>query len=120
MDNTVEEYISSWNGRLRSSLLDMLILKESAYSTDPVYPYSIAKKLQELWGERNAPPLPTVYSVINRMEGKGFIQFSEEIQGGRVQKKILIQPIGYDLLDEMNKEIEAYKRDISALQREIL
>lgn len=116
----VAEYLSSWNGRLRAAFLDIVILNESATSTNPVYPYSISKKLNSLWGSVKAPPLPTIYSSIKRLESNGFIQYNEEIKGGRVQKQLLIQKSGFDLLDKMNSELQNLLAEIQKIREGII
>lgn len=104
-DEDANNYLLSWKGRLRATLLEYIILHESAYSTSSVYPYSIWDKLKNDWGDLT-PPLPTIYSVIKRLESQKFIDVNSEIEGGRVQKKIIIRESGFDLLDRMKNEFE--------------
>lgn len=104
-DEDANNYLLSWKGRLRATLLEYIILHESAYSTSSVYPYSIWDKLKNDWDDLT-PPLPTIYSVIKRLESQKFIDVNSEIEGGRVQKKIIIRESGFDLLDRMKNEFE--------------
>lgn len=101
----MKKYVNAWSGRLRAVLLEFIILWEGAYSTKSTYPYSIAQAMEKEWGP-NTVPLTTVYSAIKRLEGKGLINVNSEIVNGRVQKIIMTQPDGFDVLKILQKSIK--------------
>ncbi|MDH5404082.1 MAG: PadR family transcriptional regulator [Candidatus Heimdallarchaeota archaeon] len=105
---TPEEYISFWNGRLRGSLLDLAILYQAAFSTEKVYPYSISKKLADEWGENLVPPLPTIYSAIDRLKLAGYIQTKSIAVGSRIQKTIELEEDGWKVLEMMIDEMKLF------------
>lgn len=103
---SVSDYLSSWEGRLTGTLLDLAILYQAAFSQD-IYPYSIKKKLEVLWG-KFAPPLPTIYGTINRLEKAGLIATHTEIINSRTQKKVKILDDGWTALENMLDEMKTF------------
>lgn len=105
-DSSLREYLDAWSGRIRGSLLEMAILYQAAYS-ERVYPYSMKKHLDIKWGEFS-PPLPTIYSAINRMINAELIATTGEIINSRVQKKVKILDKGWEILEMMQGELQNF------------
>ncbi len=105
-DSALQEYLDGWSSRIRGSLLEMAILYQAAYS-ERVYPYSMKKDLDVKWG-KFSPPLPTIYSAINRMVSGKLIETTAEIINSRVQKKVEILENGWDLLEMMQNELKNF------------
>lgn len=105
-DSALHHYLDGWSSRIRGSLLEMAILYQAAYS-ERVYPYSMKKDLDVKWGSFS-PPLPTIYSAINRMVSAKLIDTTAEIINSRVQKKVKILDRGWDILEMMQKELQNF------------
>ncbi|MFV2015200.1 MAG: PadR family transcriptional regulator [Candidatus Heimdallarchaeota archaeon] len=105
-DSALQDYLDAWSSRIRGSLLEMAILYQAAYS-ERVYPYSMKKALDIKWGNFS-PPLPTIYSTINRMVKAKLIATTGEIINSRVQKKVKILDKGWDILEMMQKELQNF------------
>lgn len=106
--NKLEDLLDYWLGRLRGSLLDLAILYMAAYSSEKLYPYSIRKNLSEKWGSR-APPLPTIYSTIDRLVNNNYLESKYgEIDGKRVKRVISIADKGWDALESMMHELKQF------------
>ncbi|MCE7736936.1 MAG: PadR family transcriptional regulator [Candidatus Heimdallarchaeota archaeon] len=105
-DSALQEYLDGWSSRIRGSLLEMAILYQAAYS-ERVYPYSMKKDLDAKWGSFS-PPLPTIYSAINRMVKAKLIDTTAEIINSRVQKKVKILDNGWEILEMMQGELKNF------------
>ncbi|MHA2029219.1 MAG: PadR family transcriptional regulator [Candidatus Kariarchaeaceae archaeon] len=105
-DSSLQSYLDAWSARIRGSLLEMAILYQAAYS-ERVYPYSMKKDLDVKWGDFS-PPLPTIYSTINRMVNANLIQTTSEIINSRVQKKVKILDKGWEILELMQEELQNF------------
>ncbi len=117
--NRIEDLLSFWKGRLRGTLLDLAILYMAAYSVEKIYPYSIRKKLEAEWQER-APPLPTLYSTIDRLEKNGLIETKKaEIKDTRVKKVITITGSGWDALEAMMEEMKQFLKVFEYHEQEL-
>jgi DNA-binding PadR family transcriptional regulator len=91
---------------LRGTLLETAILYQAAYFQD-IYPYSLKKQLDIRWGD-HSPPLPTIYSTINRLIKANFIQTKNEVINSRIQKKIDILDAGWVALERMLEELKTF------------
>lgn len=98
--------MQAWNRRLRNPVADYIVLWLSAYSVEPVYPYSIHSKLVELWNNEDAPALQSIYSSIKRLDQDKLIETRQEIEDGRVQKILSATPVGFDVLDRMQASFQ--------------
>ncbi len=98
-------YLESWNGRLRAAILDLAILYLASYSPKKPHAYSIYKTLQRVW-TKHTPPLPTIYSTINRLEENGFLVSESEIENNRVRKTISPSNAGWELLEAMQNDLK--------------
>ncbi|OLS24277.1 MAG: hypothetical protein HeimC2_23420 [Candidatus Heimdallarchaeota archaeon LC_2] len=105
-DSKLRDYIDNWSGRIRGSLLEMAILYQAAYS-ERIYPYSMKKAFDNKWGGFS-PPLPTIYSTINRMKSAKLIETTSEVINSRVQKKVVILDKGWEALELMQKELQNF------------
>lgn len=103
-DDAADTYLEQWNGRLKGTLLDLAILYISAFATSKPHAYSIHKTLEQKWN--SAPPLPTIYSAINRLEQAGLIKMSGEIENNRVRKVIVPTEKGWETMDRMQREVD--------------
>lgn len=109
-------YFRKWNGRLWATILDYMILYLGAYSSKPVYPYSVHSELVKLLNEDLAPPLPTIYSTIDRLKDNFLISINQEISGGRVQKTVTTTPEGFEMMEIMEKEIGSMEETIQKIK----
>ena len=116
-ESSIQDYIASWDGRLRGTLLELAILYQAAFFQD-IYPYSLKKKLNNEWGN-HAPPLPTIYSTINRLEKAKFIQTKSEIINSRIQKKIEILDTGWSVLEKMLDELKTFLKVFEYHEKEL-
>jgi len=103
VSKTLDDLAQAWNRRLRSPVAEYIIIWLSAYSTEPIYPYSLHAHLVELWNEEEAPALQSIYSAIKRLEADDLLDSRQEIVDGRVQKILLATERGFDLLDMMTE-----------------
>ncbi len=104
-DDALVTYLDQWNGRLKGTFLDLAILYISAFAPTKQHAYSIHKYLEKRW--TSAPPLPTIYSTINRLEQAGLIRIDGEIENNRVRKVIIPTQKGWEAMEIMQKEADA-------------
>ena len=114
VNKSLDEILQAWNRRMTNPVADYLIIWLSAYSTTPVYPYSLHSHLVALWNDENAPALQSIYSTIKRLEEDELIEARQEIVDGRVQKILVATPRGFDLLDLMQA---SFRELITSLQQ---
>ncbi|MCY3414049.1 MAG: PadR family transcriptional regulator [Candidatus Heimdallarchaeota archaeon] len=107
MKKDILELLSHWKGRLRGSFLDLAILYMAAFSSETLYPYSVKKNLEEKWGELS-PPLPTIYSTIDRLEKKNLIESKADVDGPRIKKILVIKEDGWIALEKMMEELKQF------------
>ncbi len=103
-DDALANYLDQWNGRLKGTFLDLAILYIAAFAPTKQHAYSIHKYLEGKW--TSAPPLPTIYSTINRLEQAGLIRIEGEIQNNRVRKVIIPTKNGWEAMERMQKEAD--------------
>ena len=103
-NNDWERYVEQWNGRIRGGLLDLAILYLAAFSAEKPHAYSIHKQLERKW--KNAPPLPTIYSTISRLQENGMVRIVSEIENNRVRKVIHPTEAGWKAMEIMRKNLE--------------
>ncbi len=103
-DEQVQSYLTSWNGRLRGALVELAILYLASFSPEKPHAYFVYKQLHNHWGEYT-PPLPTIYSAINRLEEQGFVKIKNEIENNRVRKTIYPSESSWDLMKQMQNDL---------------
>jgi hypothetical protein len=96
--NAPEDYVLKMKEKFITSILDFLILYLLAFdSMEDISPYSIRNILRERWDWFN-PPLPTIYSRIERLEKNEIIDSSMVLVGAR-GKKIMRETISNSVLE---------------------
>jgi len=103
---SLDDIAQGWNRRLRNPISDYIIIWLSAYSTEPVYPYSLHSRLVELWNDEDAPALQSIYSTIRRLEDDQLLASQQEIVDGRVQKILQATPRGFEIIERMKDSLE--------------
>ena len=100
-----DDYVLKMKEKFVTSILDFLILYILAYDTMvDISPYSIRKILNERWEWFN-PPLPTIYSRIERLEKNNIIDSTMVLVGARGIKKLEINDNGWRVLKSMIEEM---------------
>ncbi len=103
----IEELLAHWKGRLRGSLLDLAVLYMAAFHQGELYPYSIKKNLEEKWGDL-VPPLPTIYSTIDRLKANNYLESKVNVEGSRLKKILAIKEDGWVALENMMEEMKRF------------
>ncbi len=100
-----DEYVLKLKEKFVTSILDFLILYLLAYDPmEDITPYSIRKILQDRWDWFN-PPLPTIYSRIERLEKSDIIDSTMVLVGARGKKILKINDNGWRVLKSMIEEM---------------
>lgn len=112
MVKSLDEILQAWNRRIRNPVADYIITWLSAYSPEPVYPYSLHAHLVNLWNDDDAPALQSIYSTIRRLENDGLIESRQEIVDGRVQKILTATEKGFEALDAMQDALRGLAQSL--------
>ncbi len=100
-----DSYVLKMKEKLVTSILDFLILYLLAFdSMEDISPYSIRKILSDRWEWFN-PPLPTIYSRIERLEKSEIIDSTMVLVGARGKKILKINDNGWRVLKSMIEEM---------------
>ncbi len=116
---SLDNILSNWIGRVRGSLLDLSILYITAFHSKEVYAYSLKKVLEEKWGKDITPPLPTIYSTIDRMTKSGLIEAKNSVDGVRVKKILVITDMGWNALRRMIDELGMFLKVFEFHEKEL-
>lgn len=104
MEKNLNYHVNEATNSFKRGTTDMLIL--AMLTTRPYYVYDLHKQLKEITNGEFDVQGPSIYTVLYRMEDRGFVTTSTEMVGRKKRVYYHIQPSGREYLRRIS---EAYK-----------